>query len=277
MNRYMKLVSFEMNRFMKLYLVLILMTVALQFTAVIVRSLSYVHQANKVIFEQAMTKEQYITTYGLLDFSQICRSAWFLIPIAISATVLLGYVFLIWYRDWFAKNTFIYRLLMLPTSRLTIYFSKATAILLFVLGLVALEMIILPLEISLFEKLVPGGFRADLPLTLVISGFFVLYTIIPGTFTQFVLYYGMGLMFVFILFTGILFERSFGLKGLLAAAFFTAVSIFIFISPIVLLTRLSSSILYPGEFIGLEIALGLIDMATAVLISRFLLMKKITV
>ena len=35
------------------------------------------------------------------------------------------YVFFIWYRDWLGKYTFAYRLLMLPTTRINIYFAKA--------------------------------------------------------------------------------------------------------------------------------------------------------
>ena len=45
-------------------------------------------------------------------------------PIALCVVVLIIYVFFIWYRDWLGKNTFIYRLLMLPTARIQCLFSK---------------------------------------------------------------------------------------------------------------------------------------------------------
>ena len=38
--------------------------------------------------------------------------------------ILIIYVFFIWYRDWLGKNTFIYRLLMLPTARIQCLFGK---------------------------------------------------------------------------------------------------------------------------------------------------------
>ena len=60
---------------------------------------------------------------------------WARLPLCIVA--LIFYCFIIWYRDWFGKNTFAYRLLMLPTSRLNLYIAKATTILLFILGLLA--------------------------------------------------------------------------------------------------------------------------------------------
>lgn len=278
MNRFLKIVNFEMNRFMKIYLVLILLTIVLQFTAVIVKCLSYMKQANSAIYEQSVTKAQFIADNGLLRFNEISGSMWFIAPIAISATVLIGYVFLIWYRDWFAKNTFIYRLLMLPTSRLNVYFSKAAAILLFVLGLIALEIILLPIEILLFDKMVPSDFRLDLPIPDVISSYSLLSTILPGTFIQFILYYAMGFMLVLTLFTGILFERSFGWKGIPLAVLYAALSFLLFISPFIFMAVFNSnSLLYPNEFLLLEIILGLLVIIMAIFVSRFLLMKKITV
>lgn len=277
MNRYLKLVNFEINRFLKMYFVLIGMTLVLQFAGVVVKSLSYVHAANSAVYEQGVSKAQFIAQNSAMKFLDITTSLWFLAPIAISATVILGYIFLIWYRDWFAKNTFIYRLLMLPTSRISIYFSKATAILLMVLGLIALEMIILPFQLSLFQLLVPQDLRQDTPLTMIVSGFFVLSTIIPGTFIQFLLYYTAGLMVVFILFTAILFERCFRWKGVFIAVLYCAASVAVFLSPVIYMITKKANTLYPEELLSLEIALGLLVMGAAVGVSGFLLKKKITV
>lgn len=278
MSRYIKLVNFEIKRFMKIYLGLIAMILVLQFAGVFVKSLGYMHQANQAMYEQSISKAQYIANYGLMDFTQICRSSWFLSPIVISATVLLGYMFLIWYRDWFGKNTFIYRLLMLPTTRLNIYFAKATAILLFTLGLIALEIIILPIQISIFTRLVPADFRVDLPVTGILSSNYIISTIIPGTFIQFFLYYSIGFMVVLVIFTAILLERSFRWKGFIAGTLYVIASMVVFLFPILMLNRASNTtILYPEEFLEIEISMGIIVMAIAVFVSGFLLKKKITV
>ena len=78
--------------------------------------------------------------------------------------VLIIYVFFIWYRDWLGKNTFSYRLFMLPTARIHVYLAKATTILLFVLGLVALQLLLLPVESQVLQWMVPNEFRTDLSI-----------------------------------------------------------------------------------------------------------------
>ena len=50
---------------------------------------------------------------------------WFLGPIALCIAALIIYVFFIWYRDWLGKNTFAYRLLMLPTDSNEYLFSES--------------------------------------------------------------------------------------------------------------------------------------------------------
>ena len=90
-----------------------------------------------------MPKETFIEQYGTLSFFDITQSTWFIGPIALCIAMLIIYVFFIWYRDWLGKNTFIYRLLMLPTNRLNIYLAKATTILLFILGLVGHAVIVI--------------------------------------------------------------------------------------------------------------------------------------
>jgi hypothetical protein len=254
------------------------MTIIVQFTGVIIRSLVYVQQANRAMFEKSMSQAQFIAENGLFDFRYIGQSLWIIGPIVICATVLIGYVFLIWYRDWFAKNTFIYRLLMLPTARLNIYFAKATAILLFVLGLVGLEMIILSLGMTLSEKIVPAAFRTGRQPLEMIGSIVELNAIIPRTFIQFVLYYAMGFMAVLIVFTGILFERSFGWRGILAGLFYAVASVLLFLAPVIyIIISESKMVLYPEEFLAMEIGLGIIVTAAAIFVSRFLLEKKITV
>src|SRR5690606_30997651 len=57
---------------------------------------------------------------------------WFAVPVGLSVAVLVIYAFLIWYRGWFGRSTFAYRLLSLPSERRNIYFAKLTAILTFV-------------------------------------------------------------------------------------------------------------------------------------------------
>src|SRR5699024_8235314 len=128
MKNYLKLVNFELNRFIKLYAILIAITIISQISGVIVISRQYLNHAHETIFEESMSQADYLLQYGTMSFQRITQSIWVMGPIALCIVALLFYVFLIWYRDWFGKNTFIYRLLMLPTARLNVYLAKATTI-----------------------------------------------------------------------------------------------------------------------------------------------------
>jgi hypothetical protein len=278
MNRYLKLVNFEVNRFVKVYIALLGITVISQFIAVLTKSKGYVKDANQLMIEQSMTISEYTGQYGKLLFSDIMNTLWFIAPIAISAAALIFYIFLIWYRDWFGKNTFIYRLLMLPTSRLNIISAKATAILLMVFGLVALQIVLLPLENYLFQMLVPVDLRDVLPIKNLISSNQILIFIIPNTFIQFLLYYGLGMMILFILFTGILFERSYRLKGVVFAILYFIASMAIFLTPPFLSENSSNSLsLYPAELLAAQVTLGIIISALSLWVSNFLINKRVTV
>ena len=127
MKRYLKLVNFEFNRFLKLYLVLLGITILSQIIGVIVESRSYLNRANEIMYKDLIPKNEFLENYGTMSFSTISWSPWFMGPIFLCGIALMIYVFFIWYRDWFGKNTFSYRLLMLPTARITCVFSKGNS------------------------------------------------------------------------------------------------------------------------------------------------------
>jgi len=137
MKNYLQLVNFEINRFFKLYLILIGLTIVSQLSGAMIVSKIYMKNAKQMMAKRQFSMNQYIEEYGTFSFGQFTYSEWFLLPIFFCIAILIIYVFFIWYRDWFGKNTFIYRLLMLPLERITIYFAKLTTIMLLVLGLIA--------------------------------------------------------------------------------------------------------------------------------------------
>ena len=61
---------------------------------------------------------------GLFSFLILHKSDVVYGTISSVHVVLIIYVFFIWYRDWFGKNTFIYRLFMLPTARINVYLQR---------------------------------------------------------------------------------------------------------------------------------------------------------
>ncbi|SET32272.1 hypothetical protein SAMN05421676_10437 [Salinibacillus kushneri] len=277
MKKYLKLVNFEFNRVVKLFIVLLGITLVVQVAGVIIKSKDYLNMANEKINEDLIPKAQFLTDYGQFSFLHIIRSLWFVGPIALCAAGVAFYIFLIWYRDWVGKNIFVYRLLMLPTTRFNIFFAKISNILIMTLGLVAFQLILLPLEAMVLKWMVPDEFRNDMGIEEMITSIPELNIIIPSSFVELILYYGAGLMAVSILFTAILMERSFKWKGIIAGVIYSAIAVIVFISPVLLQEFVLNSYFYPMELFVIEIVMAVIVLAASVWMSGFLLKKKVTV
>jgi hypothetical protein len=277
MNNYLKLVNFEFNRIVKLFAVLLSITFIAQVVGVIVQSKSYLNMANEKINIEMMSKAQFLESFGQMSFLEIVRSAWFMGPIALCIAGVGFYIFLIWYRDWVGKNTFVYRLLMLPTTRLNIFYAKITNIIIMTFGLVAFQLVLLPIEILVMKSMVDKEFRRDMSVNEIVTSLPELSIIIPSSLVELILYYGAGLLGVAILFTAILMERSFRWKGIFAGLIYIAVAVIITISPLLLQEFVLHGFFYPIELFILEIVLGIIVFAASIWTSGFLLTKKITV
>ncbi|AUJ23786.1 hypothetical protein [Virgibacillus dokdonensis] len=277
MKSYFRLTEFELGRFFKFYLVLIGLTIVSQIIGVIAVSKEYMQEANEAIYQDGLSKQAFMDQRGLISLLDWTNSIWFLAPIALCVVTLLIYMFFIWYRDWLGKNTFIYRLLMLPTQRIHLFFAKATTIFIMVLGLVALQVFLIYIAGIVLEWMVPNEFMQTMGVSEVSVASQYVNTILPATFTEFVLYYGTGLMFVCIFFTAILIERSYRWKGLLFAIGYVAAATAVFMSLIFLSMEWELFPLYPLEWLILQIIIGIIVTASSVFLSHYLLTKKITV
>ena len=276
MNKYMKLVRFELNRFWNFYLILIGITVVLQLTGVIVLSKKYIAQANQIMYENALSPAQFLEQYNSIPlYEQIISSWWIVGPVMICVVTLVIYVFFIWYRDWLGKNTFIYRLLMLPTTRMNLYFSKITTIMLMVFGLVAVQILLLMIENQIIQSIVPADLRLDLSIWE-FPRVEWLSMLIPRTFTEWIIYYSIGFMAVCVVFTAVLFERSFRWKGIILAIIYAVLSVLVFISPLFVHNSLDGYF-YFTELLGLEIVAWLIVTTGAIGTGHYLLKNKIRV
>jgi hypothetical protein len=166
---------------------------------------------------------------------------------------------------------------MLPTTRLNIFYAKITTILIMTLGLVAFQLILLPIEIFVMKTMVTEDFRRDMDVSEILTSIPELSIIIPSSVIELILYYGAGLLVVSVIFTAILMERSFRWKGIFAGVMYTAIAAIIFISPLLLQEFVLNGFFYPIELLVLEILTGLVVLAASIWMSRFLLTKKITV
>jgi hypothetical protein len=275
MKNYLKLVNFEVNRFFKLYLILIGLTILSQLIGAWIISHTYMKNAKQMMAEKQLSMNQYKEQYGTFSFDQFTDSEWFLLPIFFCIAMLMIYVFFIWYRDWFGKNTFIYRLLMLPTERMVIYFAKLTTIMLLVLGLIALQIVLILMEKQIVNSMIPIDFQSNFSIysSSTLNMWRWLY---PTTFTEFILVYAVGLLFVAVIFTAILIERSYGLKGIFGAIFYGLLSLVVFYAPI-FFVNFYTNYFYPLEIFLMVVVASMIVLGSAIWIANHLLKYKIRV
>ena len=167
---------------------------------------------------------------------------------------------------------------MLPTARLSVYFAKATALMMIIFTLVAAQIAFLKIESSFMDSLIPAEFFKETSIAEIANYNIILRFVIPGTFTEFILYYGGGFIVLTLLFTAILMERSFKWKGLILGLLYIAAAVVLAISPILLLTALDKiDYFYLSELIYMTIASSVITGVLSVWISHYLLNKKVTV
>jgi hypothetical protein len=276
MMSYLKLTNFELSRFFKIYVVLIGVTLVMQILGVVFTANNYMGEIEEQL-STGSTVELAILGWGKFSFDFITRGFWFSAPILLCIASLLIYVFFIWYRDWLGKNTFAYRLLMLPTARLNVFLAKATAIFLMVLGLISIQLVFLTIENELMKMIVPSTFREDLTINEIIYGFDYLRVLYPVSLIQFFINYGIGFMAVMVVFTGILFERSFRWKGIILGVLFAGISLNVFFLPILIDEIILNHFFYRTELFFLMFISGLIVIAGSIWMSNYLLNKKIRV
>lgn len=273
MNRYLKLVHMEVHRFRYVLASLMGITILIQFAALIWH----------VNDELAMNKKALINTGFISDkmsFAGAIASTqfWFAIPIFLSIAVLCLYVFLIWYRDWAGRNTFVYRLLMLPTARRHIYLAKLTAMMIFVFGLVAFQLLLLPIEHLIFKLIVPADQIEPSYFMDTVSTNQVFNWLMPRHFDQFVLSYGLGIMALLVVFTAILLERSYRLIGILFGVLYLLACVFTVLFPLFAMGfEQSNAYLYPEEIWTIELVICLTLVTVSVWFGFRLLNKKISV
>lgn len=277
MNRFVKLLNWEINRFAKLFAVLCLITLLSQFIGLFLYVRQFMNQLKEVFQINAMTISEYFAHhYQPAVFLNYSQTLWFYVPIGLGVTTLLLYVFLIWYREWVGKGAFIYRLLMLPTARMNVYLAKMSAILLFVLGLVTFQALILIPEIHWFNAMIPSVFRNNMSLDLIEIHPSLLSLLIPRYLVQLFLDYGAGLMIVVVIFTAILLERSFRLKGIVAGVLYGILAGFVFLLPVLISTTWYPNYFYPSEIVKMEIIAGIFITSSSLWISSYLLTKRVT-
>jgi hypothetical protein len=276
MKAYGKLVHMELHRVRWLLAALMALTLVIQVAALVWTAGSGVADIREAetIGRSAFFSDDKLSFSWLIFSTQLL----FALPILLSIAVLVIYVFLIWYRDWFGRSTFIYRLLTLPTARRNVYFAKATAVLLLILILISFQLILLPLEEWLFKLVVPSDLWEPSTFTDAILANQAFAWVIPLDGSRFLVSIGLGMAGVFALFGAILLERSYRVRGILLALLYLAACLTIVIYPLLTLgIDQTYSYLYPYEILLIELAIIIAVTLLSIWMSLRLLDKKITV
>lgn len=277
MGSFMKLFAFEINRFIKLYIALLAVIFIIQLGTVLFEASSYMALVKEVTKSGRASPEQFLNEYWHFSLVDVIYARGFLIPIALGAVSVIIYLFFIWYRDWFARNTFIYRLLMLPVNRMTIYFAKLATIIVSVLGLISAQLVYLVIYKQIVKWIVPIVYRTDMKTSLLVASS-DLSVLIPTHFSLFLIIYGLGTLFIIVLFTVILLERSFKLVGLLLGIIYTSFAIGLFILPFVVqFIFFDTFYLYTDEMFYVQLVISFIIGGVSLWISYILINRKVTV
>lgn len=275
---FLNLTAFELDRLSKFLYALIGVTLVANMIGYVLIPLRFTDKINAYMVQNSVTEQQALEVYGELSFYDILQTSWILGPIALGVSALLLYAFFIWYREWLGKNTFAYRLLMLPIPRIHIFYSKFVVIYVSIFTLIAIQIVSLIFGFNLMSALVPSEWLRHMSFFSALSMHPFFYYILPLEPWIFLAINGIGLVFLHVTFTVILLERSFSVKGILIGITYVLITLLIALFPAFLPELIGNHYyLYNSELLILTVlSLGLISF-TSIMISRFLLNKKITV
>lgn len=276
--QFIKLTNFEFERIFKFLAALIGLTFASNIIGSIYLSSRFMNQFNEFAKQGAATTEQATQQFGHFSFFNLVNSFWINGPIAIGISALLFYAFFTWYREWSGKNTFIYRLLILPVNRMNIFFSKLSTIFIAIFSLLASQMVSLAISYPIVSLIVDSDLLEKTSLMESISQYLTFHYLFPINPWLFLAINGIGLTFLIVLFTLILMERSYGIKGMILGVLYGFLSIVFLLSPFYLPDLLNNYyILYGSETMFLSILSFSLLGVISLFISRHLINKKITV
>lgn len=268
---YIKLVNFEMKRSFKLFLALTIVISMIQMVTAILSAVRFKNYVGQPLQSEQLSLEANYAKYTIHNF---INEGMFFFSIVLAIAMLIIYMFFIWYRDWFGKSSFIYRLLMLPTARSNVYFAKLTTILLFAFCLLSVQIVLIEIAQLIIKAIIPAQLLQV--NVMAVTSLNILSILIPQSVSQFLLSYGLGMVLVAIIFTAILFERSFHLKGIFLAGFYSSLSLALLFAPLIM-NEFINYFFYENELLLLVGFTALIVFAIAVYLANYLLNRKINV
>lgn len=274
MKKFISLLSFEMNRFLRFLLPTLAVVAGLQIFTALTKIFSYNSELEKMV-----ARGESLDYHPQFTVQDITSSTLFELSILLIVLVFAFYSFFTWYREWLGKNTFIYRLLMLPTSRTYIILTKSLVFLIGGLLAFAFQFGMYFIHLNLGEWLVTSGHYQAVSIhdAQPLYGL-VQHVLFPNTAFQFLSHYSFAFAALISLFTGIIIERSFGMKGFIFGVIYFVgyFTLFGLVSSIGYDFR-SSITLLPSQLAIIIVVYQFIAIGLGYFISGQLLKKKIKV
>lgn len=137
MKQYIQLTNEEIKRSFKLYVIAVLVMAAIELVSVVVNV--KLHERRIEDYLKANTATLYDAFNDIGKISFIDTTSFFSYMTLIGMALVVIYTIQIWYRDWVGETKYIYRLLMLPGNRASIFFSKWTTLLLIITSFLGIQ------------------------------------------------------------------------------------------------------------------------------------------
>lgn len=280
MKKFINLLNFEFERFAKFLLPTLAIAAVMQLTSVVRLVFSYNKEAKSIMASGPGTVQSVINDLNTLSMRDLTGSALFNYSLVLLVFVFIFYSFFVWYRDWLGKNTFIYRLLMLPIGRFQIFLSKSLTFLIGGFLVFSVQFGLFFIESALMKQLiVQQEFFVSLNVHDIHPMYdFIFGTIFPNSMIEFLSVYGFSFAALVVLFTAIILERSFGVKGLISGVvyFGAFISAYSFLSGLAYYDFLPF-IIKPSQAYLISIAFLFVAVTISMFLSNFLLTRKIKV
>ena len=122
------------------------------------------------------------------------------LPVFFAGVAILVYSAVIWSTEWSTKGSFIYRLLMLPGSRFSVYLSKLLTILIITFFLQGVQVIGVFLNYTLSKLFIPSLDSHHVTPWSLVTNSTVMQTVVPKYATQFLFFFLFGVATIITIF-----------------------------------------------------------------------------
>ena len=159
MKKYLMLTNEEIKRSSKLYLIVVGALIVLELLSVVVKTMLYERSIETFMRMNQASELEAVNSYGTFSFAAATSIFDYIMMIGVAYILVLALQ--IWYREWIGESKHIYRLLLLPGSRVSIYFAKLTTVLLVTVSLIGLQWLTVVASYGLFDWLSPQHLQGN--------------------------------------------------------------------------------------------------------------------